>query len=80
MLVIHAMEHVEQSLTPMDRYGDRYVRRNGKWAKISKQAKGGYTLVCGWQGEFKAKAGGIRKNIRLLGSAKDWAANWLDDK
>ena len=73
------MEHVNQPLTRMDRNGDRYVRRNGKWAKISKQATGGYTLVCGWQGEFKAKAGGIRTNIRYLGWAKDWADNWLDD-
>ncbi len=68
-----------EPITKMDRYGDRYIRRNRKWAKISKQPNGGYLLACGWEGQLHATIGGVRRNIKLLGTAKDWAADWLDD-
>lgn len=65
----------------MDENGDRYLRRNGKWAKIHKQSDGkGYTLVEGWEGDFKCKPDGVRRNIRFYNWATMWAANWLDNR
>ena len=66
--------------TQMDRYGDRFARRNGKWAKISKQRDGRYLVANGWRGQVKAAIGEIYINIPKLGTAKRYAHSWLDDR
>ena len=65
------------SMTRMDRDGDRYMRANGKWVKISKQPKGGYTVVRGWKGEFSATIYGVTINHRTLGWARTAAESWI---
>jgi hypothetical protein len=75
------MPAVSTSPSRMDKSGDRYARRNGKWAKITKQKDGkGYTVVRGWEGDFKCVPGGVTINVRFYGWARQWAASWLDDK
>ena len=66
-------------MTRMDRYGDRYMRANGKWAKISKQPKGGYTVVRGWKGEIQMTTLGLTKNHRTLDWARRAAQSWITD-
>lgn len=66
--------------TKMDKDGDRYARQNGKWVKVSLQADGkGYTVVLGWEGDFKCKPNGITKNHRYLGWAKSAGEAWITD-
>jgi hypothetical protein len=65
-------------MTRMDRDGDRYMRANGKWAKISKQPKGGYTVVRGWKGELQADPlHGKTINHRTLDWARRSAESWV---
>lgn len=70
---------MEQSMTRMDKYGDRYIRANGKWCKISKQAKGGYTVVRGWKGDVQCTPLGITKNHSTLSWARAAALSWIND-
>lgn len=74
------MDKTRTPMTRMDRDGDRYMRANGKWAKISKQAKGGYTVVRGWKGEFKAITFGVSVNHRTLDWARRSAESWITDR
>jgi hypothetical protein len=67
------------TFTKMDDLGNRYARRNGRWVKIHKQTKGGYTVVCGWEGEIKAPPHGVTINHRSLAWAKASADDWLDN-
>lgn len=66
-------------MTRMDRYGDRYMRSNGKWAKISKQEDGRYSVVRGWKGEVQMKPLGRTINHRTLAWARAAAHSWIAD-
>ena len=65
-------------MTKMDKHGDRYSRRNGRWVKITKQPAGGYSVVRGYEGDFKCAPNGITINHTTYQWAKDAAASWLD--
>ena len=55
---------------------EKYIRSNGKWAKITHLARGKYAVAFGWADQFKAA------NVQSGGS-KDWAGiaaqNWIND-
>jgi hypothetical protein len=59
--------------------GDRYLRGNFRWVKISKQRDGKYAVARGWDGDFKAKVGGITRNVRRLLDARSYAESWIND-
>jgi hypothetical protein len=52
------------------------TRRNGKWASVSRLARGRYVVAQGWEGKLKAA-----RIVRLtnMPNARLWAAAWLDD-
>lgn len=66
-------------MTRMDKYGDRFDRRNGRWVKITKQDRGGYTVVRGYEGDIQAMFGGVTRNVRFYNWAKLAAFRWLDE-
>ncbi len=57
-------------------HGERTIRRNGKWAKITHVARARYVIAQGWQGDVAAR------HIHRLSNVSDamsWANSWLDD-
>jgi hypothetical protein len=55
---------------------EKYIRSNGKWAKITHVARGKYAVAYGWAGQFNA--------VRMhSGGTKDWAdisaRSWIND-
>ena len=68
------------TMTRMDAHGDRYIRANGKWAKIAKQQSGGYTVVRGWAGEIQMKPFGKTINHNTLDWARSAAEDWITDR
>lgn len=57
-------------------YGEKTIKRNGKWAKISHLGNARYVIEFGWQGKLETH----HRHRVTNASDATWSANsWLDE-